>query len=61
MNRRNMLLTSGAALVGFATLLLGGFSRFGVWREVAIAFGLLISIDGIRGVLVDIVRADAQN
>ncbi len=50
-----------AALVGFATLLLGGFSRFGVWREVAIAFGLLISIDGIRGVLVDIVRADAQN
>ncbi|MBM1632241.1 LPS export ABC transporter permease LptF [Sulfitobacter mediterraneus] len=50
-----------AAMVGFATLLLGGFSRFGVWREVAIAFGLLISIDGMRGVLVDIVRADAQN
>ncbi len=50
-----------AALVGFSTLLLGGFSRFGVWREIAIAFALLITIDGIRGVLVDSVRNDAAN
>lgn len=49
-----------AALVGFATLLVGGFSRFGVWREVLIAFGLLIAIDGLRGTLVDRVRADAD-
>lgn len=48
-----------AALVGFSTLLMGGFSRFGVWREVAIAFALLIAIDGLRGGLVDTVRADA--
>ena len=47
-----------AALVGFATLLVGGFSRFGVWREIAIAFGLLIAIDGLRGPIVDMVRAD---
>ena len=48
-----------AALVGFATLLLGGFSRFGVWREIVLAFGLLIAIDGIRGVAVDPVRENA--
>ena len=48
-----------AAMVGFSTLLVGGFSRFGVWREVVIAFGLLIAIDGLRGILVDSVRGDA--
>ncbi|MEW9918743.1 LPS export ABC transporter permease LptF [Marimonas sp. MJW-29] len=48
-----------AAMVGFATLLLGGFSRFGIWREVAIAFGMLVAIDGIRGAMVNSVRADA--
>ena len=46
-------------MVGFATLLVGGFSRFGVWREIVLAFGLLIAIDGIRGVIVDPVREDA--
>ena len=50
-----------AALVGFATLLTGGFSRFGVWREIAIAFALLIAIDGTRGALVETVRRDADN
>src|SRR6056297_2420229 len=33
-----------AALVGFATLLTGAFSRFGVWRQVLVAFGLLVGI-----------------
>jgi lipopolysaccharide export system permease protein len=47
-----------AAMIGFATLLVGGYSRFGVWREVAIAFGLLILIDGLRGKVSDIVRDD---
>ena len=48
-----------AAMVGFATLMVGGFPRFGVWREIVIAFGLLIAIDGLRGVMVDPVREDA--
>ncbi|KIN61241.1 putative membrane protein [Sulfitobacter noctilucae] len=48
-----------AALVGFSTLLTAGFSRFGVWREIAIAFALLIAIDGFRGTLVESVRSDA--
>jgi lipopolysaccharide export system permease protein len=47
-----------AALIGFSTLMLGGFSRFGVWREVAIAFGLLVVIDGARSTLQGPVRSD---
>ncbi len=48
-----------AAMIGFSTLMLGGYSRFGVWREVVISFGLLIAVDGIRAGLVDPVRDDA--
>ncbi|MGJ8627804.1 MAG: LPS export ABC transporter permease LptF [Sulfitobacter sp.] len=49
-----------AAMIGFSTLMVGGYSRFGVWREVVISFGLLITIDGVRGVLVDPVRDNAS-
>ncbi|MGB7243365.1 MAG: LPS export ABC transporter permease LptF [Sulfitobacter sp.] len=49
-----------AALIGFSTLLIGGYSRFGVWREVVIAFGLLIAIDGMRSTLRGSVREDPQ-
>ncbi len=49
-----------AALVGFSTLLIGGYSRFGVWREVIIAFVLLLAIDGMRGGLIDAVLKDAN-
>ncbi|MFK7764946.1 MAG: LPS export ABC transporter permease LptF [Roseobacter sp.] len=47
-----------AALIGFSTLLIGGYSRFGVWREVALAFGLLVIIDGVRGTLQSPVSKD---
>lgn len=48
-----------AAMIGYSTLILGGFSRFGVWREIVIAFVLLIAIDGMRSGLTDMVRQDA--
>jgi lipopolysaccharide export system permease protein len=48
-----------AALIGFSTLLIGGFTRFGVWREIVIAFALLILIDGLRNALVEFVLEDA--
>ena len=48
-----------AALVGFATLMAGGYSRFGVWREVGIAFALLILLELLRNVVTDPVREDA--
>jgi lipopolysaccharide export system permease protein len=49
-----------AALIGFTTLLVGGFSRFGVWREIVIAFGLLIVLDGARGSLTTQVTNNAS-
>lgn len=49
-----------AALIGFSTLLAGGFSRFGVWREIVIAFGLLIILDGTRGSLISQVVENAS-
>ncbi|MEM6371637.1 MAG: LPS export ABC transporter permease LptF [Pseudomonadota bacterium] len=47
------------ALIGFATLLVGGFSRFGVRREIVIAFLVLIALDGMRGSLSGPVLANA--
>ncbi len=32
------------ALIGFATLMLGGFSRFGVWRQIILAIFLVILV-----------------
>ncbi|MCJ8139763.1 LPS export ABC transporter permease LptF [Falsirhodobacter halotolerans] len=36
------------ALIGFSTLLLGSFSRFGLWRQIAGAVGLLIFVQLIN-------------
>ena len=38
------LLSPIAAMIGFATLLIGGFSRFGVWRQVGWAILGLIAV-----------------
>jgi lipopolysaccharide export system permease protein len=38
------LLSVAAALIGFSTLMLGSFSRFGLWRQMALAVGLLIAL-----------------
>ncbi|WP_299965665.1 LPS export ABC transporter permease LptF [uncultured Roseobacter sp.] len=48
------------ALIGFATLLLGGYSRFGVWREIVIAFGLLLLMDGVGSTFQKPVRANPE-
>lgn len=37
-------LTAVACMIGFATLLLGGFSRFGVWRQMVFAVFLIILV-----------------
>lgn len=47
-----------AALIGFCTLLVGGYSRFGVWREVGAAFALLLFIDGIGSTFQKPIRND---
>ena len=38
------LLGIAAPLIGFAALMLGSFSRFGLWRQMALAVGLLIGM-----------------
>ena len=48
-----------AALVGFATLLLGGFSRFGVWRNIVYAFAILVILEGLKNGVSAPVRNDA--
>jgi lipopolysaccharide export system permease protein len=48
-----------AALVGFATLLVGAFSRFGVWRQVLVAFGLLVGLKVIESAVIGPVLARA--
>ena len=36
-------------LVGFAALMVGGFSRFGIWRQVVLAIILLILVQMVEG------------
>ena len=50
------LLCVVTALIGFATLLVGGFSRFGVWRQIVGALILLILLKLIEGMVADPVR-----
>lgn len=52
------LLCIAAALIGFATLLTGGYSRFGVWRQIVLAIVLLLIVKFVEGVALDPVRRD---
>lgn len=47
------------ALIGYAILMSSGFSRFGAWREILIAFGALLALDGLRASITDPVRDNA--
>lgn len=49
-----------AVLVGFSMLLVGGYSRFGVRREIFIAFLLLVGLDGMRSSLSEPVIDDPR-
>lgn len=42
------LLGTVAALLGFAALIVGGFSRFGIWRQIVIAIFLIIVIKAVE-------------
>jgi lipopolysaccharide export system permease protein len=47
-----------AALLGFATLLVGQFSRFGVWRQMVAAIFLVIAVKGIETLTTAAIRDD---
>lgn len=44
------------ALLGFSALLIGGFSRFGVWRQILFAIFLIILIKAVETVGLNIAR-----
>jgi lipopolysaccharide export system permease protein len=50
------LIAITAPLIGFATLLLGGFSRFGVWYQIFGAVGLVILLYIADKTLVDVAQ-----
>ncbi|MGR3634150.1 MAG: LPS export ABC transporter permease LptF [Limimaricola soesokkakensis] len=52
------LLSVAAPLIGFATLLIGGFSRFGVWRQILGAIGLIILVQSLESVVASALRGD---
>ncbi len=43
------------ALVGYSTLMLGSFSRFGLWPQILAAFTILVVLEGVRGFVASIV------
>jgi len=44
------LTAMSAPLIGFAALLLGAFTRFGLWRQIGVAIGLLIVVQALTTV-----------
>ncbi|MQY41255.1 LPS export ABC transporter permease LptF [Epibacterium sp. SM1969] len=52
------LVCIAVTLIGFSSLMLGNFSRFGVWKQAMLAFVLLIVIEGLRGVVSEPVLDD---
>ncbi len=48
------LLAVASALIGFAALLIGAFSRFGLWRQIAVAVGFLLLVQAVSTVSTDL-------
>ena len=53
------LLSVVAALVGFAAMMVGGFSRFGLWRQIIGALVALIVLKSLDNAFADAARRDA--
>ncbi len=47
-----------ASMIGFAALMIGGFSRFGVWRQIGLAVVLIIVLQAVENVTADMARRD---
>jgi lipopolysaccharide export system permease protein len=53
------LMALASALIGFSALLVGGFSRFGVWKQIVGALVLLVIVKLVEGLVTDPVRETA--
>ena len=49
-----------AALIGFATLMVGSYSRFGVWRQIVAAIGLIVVVKALETAGLNAARSDAR-
>jgi lipopolysaccharide export system permease protein len=54
------LLGTVAALIGFATLMVGSYSRFGVWRQIVAAIALIVVVKALETAGLNAARADAR-
>jgi len=52
-------LAVAGALIGFAALMLGGFSRFGVWPQILLAVALLIGLVLLQNAVAQFARRQA--
>ena len=48
------LIAAATAVIGFAALLIGAFSRFGLWRQIAVAVAMLVVLQAIVTVSTDL-------
>ena len=55
------LLCVTAPLLGFAALLIGGFSRFGLWRRIFGAVALLVVLQTLNTALTDVALSRLEN
>lgn len=53
-------LTLAAALMGYAALMLGGFSRFGHWWQIGLAVGLVLGVKALDAAAGAMAQAHAQ-
>lgn len=54
------ILGTVAALLGFAALMVGGYSRFGVWKQIIGAIFLIIVVKAVETMGIRIARSDPQ-
>lgn len=54
------IVSVAVTLIGFSALMLGGFSRFGVWQQALLAFVVLVFLEVLRGVVTEPVLKDAR-
>lgn len=54
-------LSAAAGLIGFSALLIGGFSRFGLWRQIALAVFSIILLKLFDNFMNDMARSNVQN
>lgn len=52
------LLALVAPVLGFAVLMLGGFSRFGLWRQIMGAIFALVAVETLDNALAGVARSD---